>query len=117
MRKDVLLWLLSSAVNVLCPLTHGLTFHSMPTGLVWCKKFTVYGFGELTLAGLQVPTKGSLSLPSSAGWGGKYNKGLRVKIRAGSEEHSPNAIMHNRFFLGKLIYYKSIPSRIMRNKS
>lgn len=117
MRKSVPLWLLSSAVSVLCPLTHGLTFHSMDTGLVWCKKIMVYRSGGSTLAGLQVPTKSSLSLPSSAGWGRKCN---RLKgWGKGREWGTFSKYYHaqNRFDLGKLTFYQSIQSRVMRNKS
>ena len=87
--------------------------------MLWGYKnsFPWYACGGLTLAGGQVDTKATLSLPSSAGQGrGKYNKRLM-----GRDKHRQRWLTdchHRQNRLGEinLIYYQSNQSRIMRNK-
>ena len=72
--------------------------------------------GGLTLAGCQVPTKATLSLPSSAGQG-------RENIMKGSwvdrevTHQLPSRAKQTRLGEISLIYYQSNQSRIMRNKT
>jgi len=57
------------------------------------RKETLLSCGELTLAGLQMPTKVTLSLPSSAGQRRENRReGSWVKIRAGTD-YSPITVI------------------------
>ena len=80
--------------------------------VIWC--------GGLTLAGCQVHTKATLSLPASAEQGREnIMKGLWVKIRTG-RDHLPITIMGKTDSAwGKLTQFitNQNQSRIMRNKT
>ena len=80
-------------------------------------EFSILGCGGLTPAGCQVPTKAALSLPSSTGQGREnITKRSWVEIRTG-RSLSSYLYRQNRLDLGKLVYYQSNQSRIMRNKT
>ena len=73
--------------------------------------------GGLTLAGCQLSTQAAVSLPSSAGWGKKYNAGLmgRDKDREITQQ-LPSWAKQTQLGEISIIYYQSNQSRIMRNK-